>query len=738
MKNKGKNKLLSLEELQQELNIAPFQQSEGEIVVKNILSSIFRIAFNELRVLDVYDISSDYIFDKLKNKLTIYGNLVDLYPQIDNEGEIKHQLIVNPITSPNIDSWASNKTAVVQQQKQEQATSTTIGIGGENFASMNLFLGAGLAKPLKKKNRHREVEDLYKNNMINDVNSLSETTFLMNNKTNNLNSSHSIFPNYKHDNSQNITNNINTSNNNTLLNNKTGNLFKTLVNKTTNNIIRAPLSKNEQLMALCEYEDLKDNEVKEEEDFNDDKYMLIKKYRKMFEEREKDRAEKDQAEKDIQEKQVELEKNKKKFLEELSKKPIMLNFEGQIVKIKAVNQDKLAKPAIPNDRVKLPKDEEQEKIRREKEERFKSKVNTNKNENNNATSNLKLDSIENADNNNNNTKKARDIEQDNNYVVLKFGPTEIELPINYFQPNPLTFYDLSDGVEFEFYGKKKKGNDFPSLPDKMNKAEFKQLLLEYGSKLGLLGDDKIPPIDREKITDKDYSNMSSNNSRNSEYHDLSATRRKLNTIFNEDEIKEVDELVLEDKKQKKSKKQIKNFIAESKGVSAKQLYDIKKKQKSNKREDIKGRIKKEDKDFNLDMLESINDERLNLIFNDPNQKTDFMINNSKPVRRMPKKVHINDTVTTTNRNRLHKNTVGTDLENFVKIKEENDAINFNKISKKTNISNFGLINNNNIPEKNKENKNKEKNDDRKNKSKVMFSSSNMPLTNTTNKTILKK
>eukprot|EP00340_Litonotus_pictus_P005957 CAMPEP_0170526344 /NCGR_PEP_ID=MMETSP0209-20121228/11786_1 /TAXON_ID=665100 ORGANISM="Litonotus pictus, Strain P1" /NCGR_SAMPLE_ID=MMETSP0209 /ASSEMBLY_ACC=CAM_ASM_000301 /LENGTH=609 /DNA_ID=CAMNT_0010816121 /DNA_START=313 /DNA_END=2139 /DNA_ORIENTATION=- len=575
------------------------------------------------------------------------------------------------------------------------------------------FTGHGLAKPMKKKNRLREKEDLYKKNLMNDGGiSHSETTINFIKSTNNLDKSRlsknlNVSNSYHNKHGQGTSNTLTnvTLGGTASFNNKeqktgtdtaigTANETKQKLRPATTINFNSKLEKKKEeeraMLEFLDFEKYKDDVEEKEEDYNDDKVMLIKKYRKMFEEREKDKAEKDQAEKDVKEKMVEIEKNKKKFLEEMTKRPISLNYEGQVIKLKAINQERLGKHALALDTVKLPLSEEQELEKINKELK--------KNNNNlNALPGLKPEkedivvepSVYDPKKETNIVdfiKKKTQINEEQ-CMVLKYGPTEVELPVNYFQPDPMVFYEFSDGVNFEFYGKKKEGKTFPSLPNQMNKAEFNTLLTMYNRKLGVMGDDMVGDIDMTGLPKKEtYSNMSSYATEKSEENELSATRRKLNNAFS-DEIAEEENQnhTTENKgKEKKHKNKPKSKYDTVTGMndmfkytnlaSASRLYEIKKRQKMKKREEMKSLVKKDDKNFNLDRILPNTDDRVYEAFNDQNDNGSMLIaNGTKPIPRMPKKVHINDLAKINPRKRTHKQVkdqYDMDVTQMEKIKEK--------------------------------------------------------------------
>ena len=511
---KKKQLLFTIEELLKEF---PSNSNEGEVVVKDIINTVINQGAFELRLRDVYNLEPEYTLERTFAVSELYVNLSLLNnKQIDNEPQEKHKMIVKEIKTNKIDSWAFNKTRIINDSKTTvitKASEKDIGIGNRVL-------------PLKKKLRTREKEDLYKKNLNNHDNTItmnySESTLNFNNKLNNNLDKTKISQNSKRKDSIKLGLNGNNTSNVTNPERRSSNVTA---------------SKLEQPKVEMEFFSLPP-EVYDEQDFNDEKNLMIKKYRKLFEEMEKDKAIKDKQNKEYELKQIELDKRKSKILEEMSKKTMSFDFEGKLVKIKTSQLDKLGRQMLPQDRIYIPN----------------------------------LNDI-------NTTETDKNIQS----TVLKFSPNKYILPESFYQPNPLKNYELSNGVDLEYYGQKKKGEDFPLIDNRMTVNEFKRLFEEFKPKIGLLQDDRIKPLDIKLEKDK--------LEKINEY-DMTSVHRS--SIYN-DTIR-LNELLKEDEDESKDKKFKSSFKV--------QLYYLRKKLKKEKYDKNKLKIKKFQ---NIESIEQNND-----------------------------------------------------------------------------------------------------------------------------------
>ena len=56
------------------------------------------------------------------------------------------------------------------------------------------------------------------------------------------------------------------------------------------------------------------------------------------------------------------------------------------------------------------------------------------------------------------------------------------VPELYFQPEPIKSHVLSEGVNMTYYNQKKRGGNFPKIPDKMDKSDFNNILSQLKPK----------------------------------------------------------------------------------------------------------------------------------------------------------------------------------------------------------------------------------------------------------------
>ena len=144
-------------------------------------------------------------------------------------------------------------------------------------------------------------------------------------------------------------------------------------------------------------------EITEDEGYSDEHTLMIKKYRKHFEEVEKDRAVKELQMKEIELKKMEVEKKRHKFAEETGNRAVYIDYEGKPIKVK---QPPLIKVAQPNDKF----------------------------------TDLPI------------------LSKDSNYFMssgelkLRFSPNKFSIPETFYQANPLVAYELTSGVDLEYYG----------------------------------------------------------------------------------------------------------------------------------------------------------------------------------------------------------------------------------------------------------------------------------------------
>lgn len=467
---KKKIQLLTQEEISK---IQPTIPLISELISSSISDNIINNVIYEIRLKEIINLDSDYLIYKYMEFTELYNSLYMLSQGDFKNKEINYQITkvdetlqINNIKKIEVDTWAYNKTKI---KSEYQLLSKKSG-GLKNKSSKIL--------PLKKKLRTREKEDLYKKSQLpiennNTSINYTETTFVKDKNRLLDKTKSSINGNNKK--TENLNNTDNPGSNIKEKENK---------NKTELEFFTLP------------------NEVSEENDYSDEKNLMIKKYRKQFDEIEKDKVLKNQQIKEFELKQSEMDKKKNKIQEEMNKKVMCFDYEGKLIKLKPLNQDTLLKQNLPIDKLN------KETILNDS--KYNSKI------------------------------KDSDILE-----VIKFSPKKFILPENYFQPNPLNFYEISNGVIMEYFGKQKKGDEFPYIENKMNIQEFKRLYEQFKPQLTNL------QIHNEKKKLKSNINLKLSKNENINYKQITEINMstlnnqnfKLNNIFDENDNLENKELL---------------------------------------------------------------------------------------------------------------------------------------------------------------------------------------------------
>lgn len=465
-----------------------------EIINKTIINSILNNTFLEIKIKEIYKYETDYIIEKSINMFSSLLSLNLINKTKDKPDIITDNLYINQQPLNKIDNWSFNKIKIKKITDNNNISKyNELSNYNSSINFNNLLINNRKEKPIREKPvRYKEKDDLFKkedNELITDITlnnsnssftkniatlnlDKSKLTIGTNNYSKNINEKSHIKDNFSTSKLFKLENILNTQRS------KQDHFLKTTNNygKFVNNMI---YSKNKKIIDInvkplpdsdveeyCERNKANNNEnkninvsntskknnilnnisLKSNNENTDDFKLELKKLRKMFEEKEKDRLEKEKIKKEYESKKQEIDKNKEKLKQDILKKPMYFDFEGNVIKAKNPNNTDIFENTQINETIV------QKKI-------YKT----------------------------NNLEKNKVIEQ-------IFGPEKYNIPKIHYQLNPINSYNLSDGVELEYYGKIKKGNNYSENIDKIDCHKYNIMK------------ENINKIEKIKLSDKSLLN----------------------------------------------------------------------------------------------------------------------------------------------------------------------------------------------------------------------------------------
>lgn len=594
----NKKKLEDIIHLALDESSDPLDIIEGEVIVTSILASIMKFVMHEIRLHCVRKLESNYISDKCNSLIKNIITLDFVSPQIDTE--MDDMVFIGDKKLLQIDPWAFNRTKVLFMnntliEENESICSDINNIKATELKDLKETINlkelwpmkSGLIPLYKKKNKDKTFDDPYGKSHL----------FGMDTKTISKRPSKAII----------IKNFLSRTKDHDEISRKS---FKTDHSQGNN---ETSIKKSTKNLELKDKKEIPDNSEKlpknpnEIIDLNNETVIEIMRYRKIIEEKERERIMKEKYARELEERAKEEEIKKRKIMEEMSKKPTIFSYDGKILKVFKTDPDRLAKTIPqPDSKIELTSERVTKKQPKRKDE---SKLAIGK----------------------------PDI------IDYRFEPTQFNSKEYYFQPDPLQNINLNPGVNFEFYGKIKNGEEYPHSDQQMNEREFKELLNYFRptntkTKLADIAKSINPKLDQNNLDKNNEKNLSHKISeKEGEDDDQITSNHIVNILMNEDE--KIEKMSLKPLKEKEEKFHKKILSC-----------NIKANQNAKKEKDKKTKINKftvnKLNDFDLKQIAANDSNGLYEYLNDSNQrdKATWNINNGKFNQRKVFKSGIDDNI----------------------------------------------------------------------------------------------
>lgn len=590
-----------------------FTLGDSEIIAEKMIDFILKLVMNKSRLRWVESLMDEFIIDKTFN---VFTNIVNMeystkLPDEDKISAIKnvdeYKIYENYISldarslfevqKPKIDAWACNKAKVMIVKPGEipalnpQDNSPDGNMTHLTHTSFYKGLITNASNhSMQVQNNQKSIRQILPaikkekaNQRYSGINEGGNSLYL------DKNSDYSSFNRTSNIGSQLLANRTNTG-----TNNQPTNESGKIKNKKNVDYGFSANKKEEEEMDQYTLEDDDDNK----EPADELELVKLRTLRIYFRERELERERKKKLEMEMEEKNNEDDKRKKKLMEEMGKKPFSYDFEGKIMNVRPLEAEKLYYPPAASTNIAEKQTILSEEGRRERErEKEKGKK-----------------------------KGRRGAElkkKDNNYNPEE----EFQYSPRYYQPDPLTSHEITPGVVMDFYGVKKEGGKFQDIPGRLSLEDFYTLLAMYKPTNKFISYENPDIKRRDRIKQENIDKIAEADEK------FEKESMNLERIFSEESSDEEGQKNLaQQKKEDIIKRKLAKTTQNHGHTHTKQaLYEIRKKQKADKIRAMK--------EFQLDKLNQIDDEKLYDIFNIYDDKEALSVIRKKSVIK-PAKVHV--------------------------------------------------------------------------------------------------